>query len=600
VLGLAALVLAAGGLLGQAATADTPEVPRIESVRMTAAQPQDTSASTIWYDDFSTDKTYTEKQNDRDLSSGFGGRGGSMICEYPKGSQGTGNRKVFFGDSPFGVMARAGEHFDEVYWRIYVYHQYGWTGGGPAKMSRITSMVDPGWAQAMIDHVWSSGETLTLDPVSCVEGITVRSTTYNDWNAMKWLGNRPTAQMPISSTEESGWWVCVEARCKLNTPGQVDGETQLWIDGKLEAERKKMNFRGSYTAHTLNALFLEAYWNDGSPVNQYRWYDNFVISTRPVGPVTTTVNPTLFKRTYHGPGKQAAWEVELTSTSQGTAVWRGSVQGTVDTLRVSAAAGEFLGTLAGHTALEAGTRYWARVRQQSTSGTWSEWSRWHQPFITEGEVVQGSLDCDWNGDGRASLLDVLAFILFRRNHPSDPAADYDGDGALTAQDPVRMLRDIIAGRCGIPSLASADEMRILDAGALFSSADREYILGALDQMRLSGNERELLVAALDEAGRTALPSAFALAQNYPNPFNPQTTIPFSLPESQAPVRVTLKVYDLRNRLVRTLIDGFREAGNYSVFWDGADEEGRKAPSGVYLYRLQAGENNVTRKMVLMR
>lgn len=57
-------------------------------------------------------------------------------------------------------VVRRGEKFTDVYWRIYVKHQAGWTGGGPAKLSRATSIVPPGWRQAMIAHVWSSGESL--------------------------------------------------------------------------------------------------------------------------------------------------------------------------------------------------------------------------------------------------------------------------------------------------------------------------------------------------------------------------------------------------------------------------------------------------------
>lgn len=601
VLGLALLLAAASPAALRAQTGGTgaPETPRIMSVRMLSAQPQESAANTIWYDDFSSVKSeYTETQNELDTREGFGGKGGSVPCIYEKGSQGTGNRKLFFGDSPYGTVVRQGEHFDEVYWRVYVLHQYGWTGGAEAKLSRITSIVNWNWAQAMIDHVWgSSNETLTLDPVSCVQGDRVMSTTYNDWNAMRWLGNSPPAQMPISSKAESGWWVCVEARCKLNTLGQSDGETQLWIDGHLETERHNMNFRGSYKETTLNALFLEAYWNDGSPVTQIRWLDNFVISTVPIGPVTTSVNPTLIKMPYHGPGTQAGWEAELALSQQGGAVWHGAVQGKADTLRVDGASGTFSGSLEGKNALNQGTRYWTRVRQKGSDGAWSEWSRWHQPFVTEGQIETGALNCDWNGDGHATLLDVISYLLFRRDHPADKSADYDGDGQLTALDPYRMLKDILAGRCGLPALAAAMEAR----SAALAPADREYLLQQIDSLPLKESERTALLAELDEASRRSiLPAAFNLSQNYPNPFNPQTVIPFSLPESQAPVRVSLKVYDLRNQLVRTLVDGNRDAGVYTVFWDGTDEQGRNLPSGVYFYRLQAGEHSLTRKMVLLR
>lgn len=440
----------------QAPDPQTPETPRIMSVRMSAVQPQESAASTIWYDDFSADRPgYTEKQNEPDLSTGFGGQGGSLGCFYATGSQGTGNRKVFFGDSPTGTVIRPGERFDEVYWRVYVKHQYGWTGGGPAKMSRVTSIVNSTWSQAMISHVWSSGEALTLDPVRLVEGDRLLSTKYNDFDNMKWLGNRPASDFKISSAGESGWWVCVEASCRLNTPGLSDGETRLWIDGRIEAERTGLDFRGSYTGHSLNALFLEAYWNNGSPVDQWRWYDNFVISTEPIGPVTAPRNPTLYKMPYHGPGTQQSWQVELASATRETVLWRAEIPGASDSVAVDATNGEFLGGLAGKVILNPGALYRLRVRQQSSEGAWSEWSRWHQQFLTEGEPGQGSLDCDLNGDGRETVFDVLWFMLFQRNNPEAAARDYNGDGRTDVKDAYCLLRDIIAGRSGLSALSLA-------------------------------------------------------------------------------------------------------------------------------------------------
>ncbi len=178
--------------------------------------------------------------------------------------------------------------------------------------------------------------------------------------------------------------MCIEARAKLNTPGQKDGLFQLWIDGRLESERKNLDWRGSYTGHTINAVFLEAYWNKGSPVTQCRWYDNFVISTKPIGPVTCPCNPVLLKTPYHGPGEMAAWEVQVAADPDGKqVVWQSKPQGKEERVKVDEKTGAFVGTLAGKTALAPGGEYWCRVRQQAAGGAWSEWSRWHQPFVTE-------------------------------------------------------------------------------------------------------------------------------------------------------------------------------------------------------------------------
>ncbi len=90
----------------------------------------------------------------------------------------------------------------------------------------------------------------------------------------------------------------------------------------------------------------------------------------------------------------------------------------------------------------------------------------------------------------------------------------------------------------------------------------------------------------------------ALAQNYPNPFNPQTTIAFSL---AARTRVRVDVFDVSGALVRTLVDETREAGSHSdVRWDGTDAARQPVASGVYFYRLRAGDFSQTRKMVLLK
>lgn len=99
----------------------------------------------------------------------------------------------------------------------------------------------------------------------------------------------------------------------------------------------------------------------------------------------------------------------------------------------------------------------------------------------------------------------------------------------------------------------------------------------------------------DDAG---LVQRFHLEQNYPNPFNPSTTIRFGLPEA---ARVTMAIFDaLGRRIVRARHAVPLPAGWHEFTWDGRDEGGRPVASGVYLYRMTAGEFTQTRKMVLMR
>ena len=95
-----------------------------------------------------------------------------------------------------------------------------------------------------------------------------------------------------------------------------------------------------------------------------------------------------------------------------------------------------------------------------------------------------------------------------------------------------------------------------------------------------------------------IPDEFNLQQNYPNPFNPTTTIRFGLPEASA---VRLDIYNMIGQRVATLIDGEHyTAGTYEAMWDARDEMGREMSSGMYIYRITAGEYVNVKKMLLMK
>ncbi len=114
---------------------------------------------------------------------------------------------------------------------------------------------------------------------------------------------------------------------------------------------------------------------------------------------------------------------------------------------------------------------------------------------------------------------------------------------------------------------------------------------------------ELADVALDDIhASAALPKTFALDQNYPNPFNPSTTISVQIPETvESPnFSTTLRIYDVRGRLVKTLIDERLSPGFYSVQWDGVNDNGEKVSSGIYFYSIKAGSFASTRKMMMLK
>jgi len=101
----------------------------------------------------------------------------------------------------------------------------------------------------------------------------------------------------------------------------------------------------------------------------------------------------------------------------------------------------------------------------------------------------------------------------------------------------------------------------------------------------------------EEQEFATLPSCFGLSQNYPNPFNPICEIAYALPTD---CRVTLSVYNILGQKVKVLLDEHQSAGNKSVKWDGKDDHGQEVTSGVYFYRIQAGDFVQSKKMVLIR
>ena len=92
--------------------------------------------------------------------------------------------------------------------------------------------------------------------------------------------------------------------------------------------------------------------------------------------------------------------------------------------------------------------------------------------------------------------------------------------------------------------------------------------------------------------REIIPNEYLLSQNYPNPFNPCTKIKYSVPELSF---VTIKIYDVLGSEVATLVNEEKPVGTYELNWNAAN-----LPSGVYFYRLQAGDFVQTRKMIFLK
>lgn len=101
----------------------------------------------------------------------------------------------------------------------------------------------------------------------------------------------------------------------------------------------------------------------------------------------------------------------------------------------------------------------------------------------------------------------------------------------------------------------------------------------------------------DEYDNNLLPKEFALAQNYPNPFNPSTRIEFALPQA---ADVNLTVYNILGEKVKTLVNEHMNAGIHFVTFDGNDDNNNSVASGIYFYRIKAGDFNQSKKMMMLK
>lgn len=251
----------------------------------------------IFCDDFESDRLkqyfeYNDARGSFTRTPAVGVLGSTgMRVHFDSGQVNAGSLRLAFGKTPAAYIHPVDSGtaiIREVYWRMYVRTDSNWTGGGGDKLSRAQSLVSPEWAQAMGAPVWSGDagaitNYLMIDPYSGI-GPTGKpvTTTYNDFPNLHWLG-AVHGKTPVFDAEHVGRWYCVEARVRLNDQGQSNGEFDLWIDDSLEAAHPHLNWVGDYGEFGINTVFLENYWNAGSPVTQNRYMDNFVVSRRRIG-----------------------------------------------------------------------------------------------------------------------------------------------------------------------------------------------------------------------------------------------------------------------------------------------------------------------------
>lgn len=252
----------------------------------------------LWCDDFEQNRlaSYFEVNT---ANGGFAraagvGRAGSMgmRARFAVGQVEAGNLKVALGRTPssyFRPVDAGTTNHRELYWRVWVRTQDGWTGGAGAKLSRATVVARSDWSQAAFAHVWGGAQRtpltthLYVDPASgTTEAGVLQTVGYNDFEHMRWLGS-DYSRTALFDDAYAGRWYCIEAHARLNDAGQANAVFEMWVDGALEASRSGFNWVGAYAEYGFNTVFLENYWNDGAPAAQERYFDDFVVSTQRIG-----------------------------------------------------------------------------------------------------------------------------------------------------------------------------------------------------------------------------------------------------------------------------------------------------------------------------
>ena len=203
------------------------------------------------------------------------------------------------------------------------------------------------------------------------------------------------------------------------------------------------------------------------------------------------------------------------------------------------------------------------------------------------------LDSDVNGDGVVDILD-LAMVAANFTQTGENVADVNGDGLVDIRDLV-----LVAGAIGGDGVApSAFSLNLSNVNA----ADVAGWLAQAQSLGVGDANLERGIHFLEQLLAALTPDETALLPNYPNPFNPDTWIPYRMAHG---AKVAIMIYDVHGALVRRLALGYQAPGYYAnraraAYWDGRNESGEPVVSGIYIYRLRAGDFAASRRMVIVK
>ena len=202
---------------------------------------------------------------------------------------------------------------------------------------------------------------------------------------------------------------------------------------------------------------------------------------------------------------------------------------------------------------------------------------------------------DINEDGIFNILD-LVLVGANFGQTGENSADVNEDGIVDIVDLILVASAIASNTAGAPSLWDHN----LEVAP--TRAEVQHWLMQAQRLNLTDPTAQRGIVFLEQLLATLTPKETALLPNYPNPFNPETWIPYQLAE---PANMTVSIYSVNGRLVRTLELGHQSIGIYesrsrAAYWNGRNAQGEPVASGVYFYTLTAGDFSATKKMVIRR
>ena len=214
-------------------------------------------------------------------------------------------------------------------------------------------------------------------------------------------------------------------------------------------------------------------------------------------------------------------------------------------------------------------------------------------IVVEGRVARPAWDVNEDGVTDAGDL-LLVTIALGQKLPENPRTDVNGDGVVDGKDAALVAEHL--GEGDAPAAPYSIGPAALTPETVRQALD---ILRAADDGSLTFQRG---IAKLEHLLALFIPGKTALFANYPNPFNPETWIPYQLAEH---ADVTLHIYSIDGKLIRTLAIGYQLAGLYqyrsrAVYWDGRNALGEPVASGVYFYTLTTGAFTATRRMLILK